>query len=172
MKNYTITQEEKKTFEIPNLNFIKTQKNLITELQYYSFEERTFDLSELFKSKINKEMSTIIGSNVYCGVAKNYIGKGVNANHLIFNGVYKLAPIDEYIGIIPENNQIEIKQKFESLKSNPFLKQKFELVILAPLNNFSSDSNINAIDPICFAYFKDGENCYEKNYLITLSQWV
>jgi len=153
-------------------NFKKVQQNLISDLKYYSFEDRVFDLSTLFVSKLNERMTEIIGSKTYMNVAKNYKGNGVNENHLIFNGVYKLAPLDGYFGFIPEKNQIEIKEKIEKLKNNPFLKQNFELVILAPLNNFATENNIKAIDPIAFAYFKEGEHCYEKNYLITLSQWI
>ena len=77
------------------------------------------------------------------------------------------------MGNIPSENEGEIYRKFESLVNNPFLEYSFELVILAPLNNFAEQSNITAIDPIVFAYFKRGSYTQQdENYLISLSQWI
>jgi hypothetical protein len=164
--------KEQEMIKLPNLKIEETIKNTVKWAGYSSFEERVFDLSQMIKSSIDAEYTKIIGSNTYVGLAKDYKSQEPRKHHPVFNGVYKLAPITEYIGFIPERNQTEINDRFKSLIENPFLKQKFELVILAPLNNFAQENNITAIDPIAFAYFKDGENCCEKNYLITLSQWV
>lgn len=146
--------------------------NKLHDLGYYSYEERVFNLANYFKKNIDVKMTETIKATTYCDISYSYVGYGVNKNHLIFCGVYKLAPFEEYMGHIPIENQIEIKEKYAKLVNNPFLTQKFELVILAPLNNFASENNIKAIDPIVFARFTTGEHCYEKDYLITLSQWV
>ena len=167
-----ITEIIETKIKAPNLEIERTQKNIISHLKYYSFEDRVFDLANLFKESIDQSYTETIQATTYEGVVNRYEGKGVRQHHPIFNGVYKLAPIEDYMGYIPEVNQLEIYQKYQKLIENPFLKQKFELVILAPLNNFATENNITAIDPIAFAYFKEGEHCYEKNYLITLSQWV
>ena len=152
----------------PNLQITRTQSNFISHLNYHSFEDRVFDLSSLFINSVSKEHTETIGANVYKNVANHYSSNQYGANHPIYNGVYKLAPLNIYMGFIPEKNQIEIKNRFESLQKNPFLNKKFELVVLAPLNNFAEENNIKAIDPIAFAYFKsEGDN-----YLITLSQWI
>lgn len=156
----------------PSLEVKKTQKNTLKHLHYYSFEDRVFDLADMFKSNLNEKYTNIIKAATYEGVADHYKGKGARKHHPIYNGVYKLAPMSKYMGYIPEINQKEINDKFQALKDNPFLKQNFKLVVLAPLNNFATDNNIKAIDPIAFAYFKEGKYCYEKNYLITLSQWI
>ena len=148
---------------------IKKELNILSKFKHQNYTERLFDLCEMFETSVNKKMSEIIGSSVYEGVARNYCK---HRNHLVFNGIYKLAPIETFLGIIPQENQMEIKVKMESLKDNPFLEQNFELLILAPLNNFAGESNITAIDPVAFAYFKSGENCYERNFLIKLSQWL
>jgi hypothetical protein len=149
----------------PNLEIKVKQKNTLKHLEYYSFEERVFDLASLFKKSLNEEYTNIIGSNVY-------VSREFGEKNKVFNGVYKLASIENYMGFIPEKNQIEINEKFQSLNKNPFLTQKFKILILAPLNNFAEENNIKAIDPIAFAYFEEGENCYKKNCLITLSQWI
>ena len=154
-----------------NLEVEKPQENILKELGYYSFQERVFDLSKTIKHALNEEYSKVIGANVYEGLAKHYSGKSPNQNHIIFNGAYKLAPFNLYMGNIPLSNQLEIKEKYEYLLSNPFLNQKFELVILAPLNNFAEENNIKAIDPIVFAYFTEGDY-NQRNYLIALSQWI
>lgn len=146
--------------------------NKLEHLGYYSYEERVFNLANYFKNNIDENMTETIKATTYRGVSAGYEGYGAIKNHLVFYGVYKLAPFEEYFGYIPIKNQIEIKEKYEKLISNPFLTQKFELVILAPLNNFASENNIKAIDPIVFARFTTGKHCYEKDYLITLSQWV
>lgn len=146
--------------------------NLLRDLGYYSYEERLFDLAEMFKKNVNIKYSKTVGAMVYEKVADRYKGSQPRMNHLIFNDIYKLGPFESYMGNIPQKNQVEIKNRFNALLENPMLNQEFELVILAPLNNFAEDSNIKAIDPIVFAYFKEGENCYERNYLITLSQWL
>lgn len=155
-----------------NLEVQKPKENILKHLNYYSFEERLFDLSEMIKESLNEEYTKVIQANTYEGLANRYEGDGPTKHSPIFNGVYKLAPFKEYMGNIPFDNQLEIKDKYQSLLNNPFLNQKFELVILAPLNNFAEENSIKAIDPICFAYFKEGKNCYEKNYLISLSQWI
>ncbi len=146
--------------------------NKLHHLGYYSYEERVFDLADYFKKNIDVKMTETIKATTYCGVSSSYVGYTAMKNHTIFYGVYKLAPFEEYFGHIPIKNQIEIKERYEKLVNNPFLTQKFELVILAPLNNFASENNIKAIDPIVFARFTTGEHCYIKDYLITLSQWV
>jgi hypothetical protein len=155
-----------------NLEVKKPSENALKELGFCSFEERVFDLSKLIESSLDVSRSSVINANVYKDIARKYVGKGVNKNHVIFNGIYKLAPLDEYFGFIPMTNQVEIKTKFELLKSNPFLKFEFELVVLAPINNFAEENNITAIDPICFALYKEGVNIFEPNYVIALSQWV
>ncbi len=163
------TIELQKDLKYPNLDIRVTQGNKLKHLKYYSFEERVFDVASLFNSSLDEEYTKVIGSNTYCS-------REFEPNHrdtdIIFNGVYKLAPMSEYMGFIPEKNQIEINTRFESLVNNPFLNQDFKLMILAPLNNFATENNISAIDPIAFAYFEDGEHCCKKNCLITLSQWV
>lgn len=158
-----------KSIEIPNLEVKPPQKNHIKNLNYYSFEERVFDLANLLKESLDEKSSKVIGANVYISrkFRKNYDGSSP-----IFNGVYKLDDIENYMGFIPEKNQLEIKTKFESLINNPFLNHEFKLMVLAPLNNFAEENNIKAIDPIAFAYFKEGEHSNEKNCLITLSQWI
>lgn len=156
----------------PNLEVAEPLTNHLKHLNYYPFEERVFDLVELLKSNINKEYTNTIGATTYEGLARHYVHDGPRKNSIIFNGVYKLAPFSEYMGFIPEENQIEIGEKYNSLLGNPFLNQEFKLVILAPLNNFAEENNIKAIDPIVFAYFTEGENSSERNYLITLTQWV
>lgn len=165
MENLQTLELQQEILNYPNLNVKRTQENTISHLKYYSFEDRVFDLSEMLKSSLNQEYTNVIGSNTY-------VSRDFGIEDKIFNGVYKLSSIKNYIGFIPEKNQIEINTKFQSLINNPFLKQDFKILILAPLNNFAEENNIKAIDPIAFAYFKEGENCYEKNYLITLSQWI
>lgn len=154
-----------------NLEVEKPKKNILKEFNYYSFQERVFDLSELIKSSLDEKYSSLIGANVYKGLCKEYDGSEYNPYHPVINGVYKIAPMSLYMGEIPLKNQMEISKKMNFLTDNPLLKQDFELVVLAPLNNFAEENNIKAIDPIAFAYFKEGEHCYEENYLITLSQW-
>ena len=165
MNNIELSQ---KNILSPDLDIKKTQKNIISHLRYYSFEERVFDLATLFSSNLCKERTQIIGANVYKDVARHYNSHKHRECHPIYNGVYKLAPLSVYMGFIPEKNQIEIKKRFESLQKNPFLKNKFELTVLAPLNNFAEENNIKAIDPIAFAFYKEDQD----TYLITLSQWV
>lgn len=154
-----------KEITLPNLEVKIKQKNTIKHLNYYSFEERVFDLASLFKENLNKHYTDVIGSNVY-------VSREFEEKNKVFNGVYKLSSIKNYMGFIPQKNQKEINDKFKCLVENPFLKQDFKILILAPLNNFAEDNNITAIDPIAFAYFKEGEDCCEKNCLITLSQWI
>lgn len=158
--------------EQPVFDVDTPKPNILRHLGYYSYEQRIFDLANYFKKNIDVKMTETIKATTYCGVGSTYIGYGAMKNHTIFNGVYKLAPFEEYFGHIPIENQIEIDEKYTQLINNPFLTQKFELVILAPLNNFATENNIKAIDPIVFARFTTGEHCYTKYYLITLSQWV
>lgn len=156
---------------IPNLDVNTPTVNILKELNYYSFEERLFDLSTLFKDNLDKDLSRAIGTPVYKNVIHGYKKSGARQTHPTFNGIYKLAPIDIYMGKIPKINQEEISSRFDTLVNNPIFKHSFELVILAPLNNFAEDSDIKAIDPIAFAYFDEGEHS-RITYLITLSQWI
>lgn len=160
-----LTQEK----NTPNLELKRTQENKMSHLGYKSYEDRVFDLASLFKNSLDEEYTKTIGSNVY--VSRDFKDPW-RETELIFNGIYRLEKIELYMGLIPEKNQIEISEKMKILRSNPFLKQKFTLKILAPLNNFASESNISAIDPIAFAYFEDDKYCYRNNFLIYLSQWI
>lgn len=151
----------------PNLEIKVSHSNSLKHLGYKSFEERSFDLANLFKNNIDKEFTESIGANVYCS-REFEISKHRKS---VFEDVYKLSSMKEFIGIIPEENQREIAMKMKTLQENPFISFKFKLVILAPLNNFASENNTQAIDPIAFAAFKKGENCYTRDCLIYLSQW-
>jgi hypothetical protein len=86
-----------------------------------------------------------------------------------FQDVYKLDKIENFIGIIPTNNQQEIISKRNLLKNNALLeKQDFNIFVLAPVNNFATTSNVIAIDPICFCKI----HIKQKIYLLPLTQWV
>ena len=79
----------------PNLEIKVKQKNTLKHLEYYSFEERVFDLASLFKKSLNEEYTNIIGSNVY-------VSREFEEKNKVFNGVYKLASIENYMGFIPD----------------------------------------------------------------------
>ena len=135
--------------------------NILTSLNYRSFKERQNNIIDYLNRLLSKEMTDFLSFPVYS--FDQYFPAFEKQE---FEGIYRLGLMSDFIGNIPEKNQIEINERIGLLRSNPFLDY-VNLMILAPMNNFASESNIKAIDPIVFAVCK----IKDKNYLVPLSQW-
>lgn len=161
------------------------ETNLISDLGYKSFQERTKSLIEGLENSIIDKYSKALGINCYdlykaTGKYFKYNKEEEKmAKGLKYMGVYKFSNLSDYIGEIPEKNQREIKTKLDILKSHSFIKVlgwDFKLMVLAPLRDFADEENIKAIDPIVFAWTPYGRNNRDINsigaLLIPLTWWV
>lgn len=145
------------------------KENILSCVGYEPFEERTLSLISSFERAIHKRFTESLGENVYSfrDIIGHY-GEPINEE---YKGVYKFGSLSDYIGNIPAENQNEIIFKYNKLKKNAFISFDFKLCVLAPINNFASENNIKAIDPIVFVYFREHKDRGDY-YLIPLTHWV
>ena len=165
------------------LEKIKEPENLLKNIiSYSSYPERINNIITLLDKLKVKKLSEFFNYPIYDITRYIDTRESTQFKHLDL-GIYDIRNLNQYIGYIPENNQLEIIQNFKVLKEHPFIKmvnhgsfsgKKYadSFFILAPKNNFAIENNIKGIDPIVFAYctyHDDGHTCH---ILVPLTQWL
>jgi hypothetical protein len=143
---------------------------------YNSFTDRTANLIQLLEVCKARTLSKYLNYPVFdFNEIRNYMDKGryetvsdKGYHELWFQDVYKMEKIQSFIGIIPMPNQLVINERIKTLLDNPFLEMKhYELLVLAPANNFAGTNNVQALDPVVFCKL----TVRELKILIPLTQW-
>lgn len=170
------------------------QDNSLSKFNHRSMKSRTLSLIDSFEHALLKKKTMALGINVYSFNSmedynrgsqhhnrpkwlKQNNSEGIATRAYIFDGVYILDDLQNYIGDIPEYNQQKIKERYDLVRDCYFLKIDKHLKILAPMNNFAYQSNISAVDPIVFAVDNSKKsrhsapNSLSGAHLIPLTWW-
>lgn len=165
------------------LEKIKEPKNLLKKnISYSSYPERVNNIIELLDKLKVKKLSEFFNYPIY-DITRYIDFRESSYFKQLDLGIYDIRNLNQYIGDIPETNQLEIIQNFNILKEHPFIKmvkhgsfygREYEdsFFILAPKNNFAIENNIKGIDPIVFAYCKYDDNGHTCHILVPLTQWL
>ena len=156
---------------------------LTSKFGHYSYEQRLASLINTLKSREDRELTKFFNYPAYS--VNSWIDPtSDDLINLSLNGIYDIKPVTLFLGSIPPENQKQVEEAVEVLEKHPFLKlikhehypsRKYYnvLYVLAPKNNFASESNIKAIDPIVFILCsRVNEHRQTNYYLIPVSQWV
>jgi hypothetical protein len=153
------------------LNTIETKPNIIGKLGYKPWDSRHNLAIQILKSWSNNKVTEFLKFPVFDAPRPRYFNLNPYEDipYNIRGGIYQIGFLSDYIGDIPLKNQEDIRDNYKLLKENPFVKleEEFPILILAPRNNFASESNLKDIDPVvmCVAIIQDDQ------YLIPLTQW-
>jgi hypothetical protein len=141
-------------------------------LNYRPFLERQNDLLKYLNEKLDNDLTTFLKYPIYGDIFGKFIEER-NENlsptgRYIFDGIYIIDEINNFIGTIPDNIQIDILEKIKTLKLNPFFDTRsYNLYVMAPLNNFAIENNITSIDPLMFMSVK----VHNVTKYIPIAQW-
>lgn len=160
------------TIQVPK-NHLKSLNSWSNSSNNYKpFLERQNDLLKHLNDKLDSELTKFLNYPIYGDIFSNF-EKEYNVNEIptgkyIFDGIYMIDSITNFIGTIPDDKQVEILENIKTLKSNPFFDTDYyRLYVMAPLNNFAIENNITAIDPIMFMSVK----VHNVTKYIPIAQW-